>query len=889
MDFRGNRIWEYYTRLAERMGTNSVGRETSFSVAWIYRFYNDNNNRFNQLAKVFLGLERRDVLCPDRTFHININDYLVEPGPNMDQAAAIELSLHEPVTFIQGPPGTGKSRTILNLMSCIVNGLGKTVLMASANNAAVEVISEKIEEYEGAIGLGNAAAYILENRENLNNTFARLGNKKVVEAFNESHDDYNFHYSKDESLGVSVVDNVSFEEFSRDYKAIISTLHSMKKLFSEGPNVQFDYVIIDESSQVNPLLGLIALSSAKHLIIVGDEEQLPPIIKTENFVHITDEYGLVVPDDYMICDDENGKAPSFLDIGLRRFLRQDCSNKIFLRDHYRCHPSIIEFCNRNVYDNRLRVMTGEVDTSGYKVPIKVLWYQGDYCEKTYLGEAGSSDTSKRNGKQAEIFVREELPVLIARMQSPETNTMDSFSILSPFRGVLMELGKKITEYINSRNLQNELMVSINGHSIEEDGADNEIPVLSVYKSQGREYDVVYLLPAEDANWDKPWSQGRNLINVAVSRAKEELRIICSTSLMSEPMQKALLNCNEVIPDSERRTENFRYVQKLIDYVKIANDSREEYESSRNVWDPNGIYSDLDLTGTGFDFPISWLAEPTGFGFHRSNVISVFDAAPCIRRDAEEIRNDNESFLQCVIQAIAKLEQFREEKLNMYTDVMLTDITDSVGEQVISPQLVRAVLTETGYEQENIVFWNDEQLDLHVDLVITDRDDKILLMIEVDGGYHRFNTDAEQLQGQIIRDKAKKTICDRYLNEIPFLSLPADGTGTDEITKIENALLHAPLQNYICKTRCITSIDRERAHELKERFVNEGYLTERHIWYMESDGLSWKMNPSERLYVVPTLQGEAAGIVRHYSTDRNGVLYMNPEYLDRFVDRYISEQ
>ena len=888
MDFRCNRTWEYYTALAENMGTDSTGCETAFSFAWIYRYYSDNRYQLNELVKVFLGYEEINAVHLGIVPAININDYLVEPGPNPDQAAAIEMSLREPVTFIQGPPGTGKSRTILNLMSCIVNGLNATVLMASANNAAVEVISEKIEEYNNA-GVHGNGSHTDQNRQNLYDTFARLGNQKMVKKFNETHDDYTFRYRKNNQLGVSVVHNVSFADFSQDYKAIISTLHSMKKLFNEGPNLQYDYIIIDESSQVNPLLGLIALSSARHIIIVGDEEQLPPIIKTERFERITDEYGIDVPDNLLICDDAYGKAPSFLDMCLRRFLKNGESNKVFLREHYRCHPAIIEFCNRNVYDNRLRVLTGTVDTSDIKVPIKVLWYQGDYCERVYLNEDNTGDTSKRNGKQVEIFVREELPVLIRRMQSPETNTMDSFSILSPFRGVLQELGNRISEYLCDRNLLDDINVSVNGHSTSAmDDDDNEIPILSVFKSQGREYDVVYLLPGEDANWDRPWSQGRNLINVAVSRAKEELRIICSTTLMSEPMQRALLGCEEVIPDSQRRTENFRYVQKLIDYIKIANDSRSEYILSRNEWDPQGIYDDLNLQGIEFDFPVSRMTEPTGFGFHRTGIRSVFDAAPCIRRDAEEIRNDNESFLQCVIHAIAGINRFRVEKLDMYTDIMLTDITDSIGQKIIMPEMVRDVLSEVSYEATTGAAVWDGQLDLHMDLVITDNNHKILLMIEVDGGYHRFNIDPEQLDSQKKRDEAKKLICDRFLGGIPFLRLPADGTGTGETSIIEDILNSTPTQTAFCMSRCITAIDRENAHDLKLRFIADGLLTERHMWHMESDGLSWKMVMSEKMSVVPTLRGEAAGIVRHYSLDRNNQLYVNPEYLDRFVDRYINQ-
>ncbi|MCI5787384.1 MAG: hypothetical protein MR025_08085 [Helicobacter trogontum] len=43
-------------------------------------------------------------------------------------------------------------------------------------------------------------------------------------------------------------------------------------------NALFDYIIIDESSQVDILTGVLALSIAKNAVIVGDKKQLSCII-----------------------------------------------------------------------------------------------------------------------------------------------------------------------------------------------------------------------------------------------------------------------------------------------------------------------------------------------------------------------------------------------------------------------------------------------------------------------------------------------------------------------------------------------------------------------------------------------------------------------------------
>ena len=579
------KIWEYYEELAKKSGTNSKGNETGYSIWWIYRYFKADLQGLNQITQAFLDmtspLSLNDTVLPAR---FDIHDFLVEPAPNPEQEQAIRTALAKPVSFIQGPPGTGKSRTILNIMSCIVNGLGRTVAMVSANNAAVDVISGTINGYGTYAGPAGA---LVQNRANLNESFAALGSiSQKLKEYNETHTDFSFKAGKDEELGVRVVKNVSFADFSRRHKAITSTIHSLKKLFAEGPGLQYDYVIMDESSQVTPVLGLIAMTSARHLILVGDRHQLPPIVSDDD-VNEANRAFPSVPDLYQVKDDSNLNMPSILTMCLKRF--KDVNARVMLKEHYRCHPGIIEFCNANVYGGDLRINTGGssgIDTLRYKVPIKVIWYQGYYCEPVDLGKDEQTDITKRNGKQITVFVEEELPNLICRIMNPN-DTMDSFSVLSPFRGVLTELADKIDATLTEAE-RNVLTVTVNEPE-KDDGEEGRFSfrTLTVYKSQGREYDVIYLLPAEDQNWERPWSQGKNLINVAVSRAKEELRIIVSTALMSEGMQMALSGAKKAIPETSPCPENFRYVQKLIDYTKIANDSDSDYNRSRADWDPKG--------------------------------------------------------------------------------------------------------------------------------------------------------------------------------------------------------------------------------------------------------------------------------------------------------------
>jgi hypothetical protein len=62
---------------------------------------------------------------------------------NQAQENAVHQSLQNPLTVITGPPGTGKSQVVLNIIANAVSH-HKTILFASKNNKAVDVVIQKL-------------------------------------------------------------------------------------------------------------------------------------------------------------------------------------------------------------------------------------------------------------------------------------------------------------------------------------------------------------------------------------------------------------------------------------------------------------------------------------------------------------------------------------------------------------------------------------------------------------------------------------------------------------------------------------------------------------------------------------------------------------------------
>ena len=117
----------------------------------------------------------------------------------------------------------------------------------------------------------------------------------------------------------------------------------------------YDYLIMDEASQVDVATGALALSCAENVIIVGDTKQLPNVVTEKDR-----EKAEAVFSRFQVHEGYH-YTKSFLQSVLD--VMPDVTQTL-LREHYRCHPKIINFCNQKFYRGELMIMTedkGEKD------------------------------------------------------------------------------------------------------------------------------------------------------------------------------------------------------------------------------------------------------------------------------------------------------------------------------------------------------------------------------------------------------------------------------------------------------------------------------------------------------------------------------------------------
>ncbi len=100
----------------------------------------------------------------------------------------------------------------------------------------------------------------------------------------------------------------------------------------------FDVVIIDEASQMLPEKAIAAIARCNNLVVVGDNQQMPPTNWLKSSIEFEEE-------------EEEVDAESILDLAQQRV-----GNTVSLKWHYRSrHPDLIRFSNSKFYDDKLEV------------------------------------------------------------------------------------------------------------------------------------------------------------------------------------------------------------------------------------------------------------------------------------------------------------------------------------------------------------------------------------------------------------------------------------------------------------------------------------------------------------------------------------------------------
>ena len=341
-----------------------------------------------------------------------------------------------------------------------------------------------------------------------------------------------------------------------EYPVILSTTFSSRN--SLNSDVVYDYLIMDEASQVDIATGALALSCARNVVIVGDTKQLPNVVTEDIKAKATAIFGTFnVNEGYRYT---KSFLQSILDI-------MPNVTQTLLREHYRCHPKIINFCNQKFYRGELIIMTKDNGEDDVLSVVKTV--------------PGNHERNHYSQRQIDVIKNEIIPKYVS---NPEET-----GIIAPYKNQVEALNREITD----------------------------IDAATVHKFQGKEKDNIIISTVDDEISD--FADDPYLINVAVSRAKKKLMLVVTGNEQSKERNITDLidyiqyNNFEVVESKIYSIFDYLYKQYTEERIAFLRKHKKvsEYDSENLMYSlieeiiANNKYSSLDVV---CHFPLNMLIK-----------------------------------------------------------------------------------------------------------------------------------------------------------------------------------------------------------------------------------------------------------------------------------------
>lgn len=274
---------------------------------------------------------------------------------------------------------------------------------------------------------------------------------------------------------------------------------------------RFDIVIVDEASQAD-LLALPVLYMADKVIVVGDDKQVTPLAVGTNL------------------DTVDALARRFLagrvkepklynaQISLYDVIKTMGFPTHMLREHFRCVPEIIGYCNRLSYEGSIRPLR---DGSSTNLKPAIVPFRVENVEVADDAEDAVAEI-RANRAEAEAIVR----LLQAMTADPayEGKTFGVISMRSGSQSQIRLLKNLIYAAFDPREIEKRRILC--GSSAEFQGDERDVILLSLVDSAAPGKMLRKMGDGNDDLQKKRW-------NVAVSRARDQLWIVHSFDPQSQ--------------------------------------------------------------------------------------------------------------------------------------------------------------------------------------------------------------------------------------------------------------------------------------------------------------------------------------------------------------------
>ena len=404
--------------------------------------------------------DRKDVLFGRRDPEFSEGEEtFIDNNDGQNQAVNLAVNA-EDCALIHGPPGTGKTYTIARLIRALV-ARGDRVLLTAFTNRAVDNALEALREqgFEDIQRVGTTTGI---REDMLDVRLEKAGDPQALAG----------------SL--------------RNAPVVAATTASCgSRVMREQ---EFDVAVVDEASQLTEPDALAALNRAERFVLVGDHEQLPPVVQA------ADPGG-----EDGVADEPATDNPLSTSL-FERLIEAYPEASVMLTRQYRMCQRIQAFSSAEFYDGALRPATGAVAGQSLDDLVDPASLSAALGDSVSVIDPDGERVGNTNPVEADR-VAEIVERYIAAGVDPE-----AIGVIAPFRAQVAEISRRV-----------------------------DVTVDTVDRFQGSSKEIIVLSFVATGELEGPLFEDHRRINVALTRAKKGLVLVGDrAALSSEPFYERML-------------------------------------------------------------------------------------------------------------------------------------------------------------------------------------------------------------------------------------------------------------------------------------------------------------------------------------------------------------
>jgi ATP-dependent RNA/DNA helicase IGHMBP2 len=427
------------------------------------------------------------------------------PHLNESQNEALQqIRGAQDLAIVHGPPGTGKTTTLVQAIAETVDR-EKQVLVCASSNAAVDLLVEKLHEQSvNVLRLGHPARV---NEEVITHTLdAQLAVhddakslkdiKKQAEEFFKLGSKYKRKFGREEAQQrkrlkaearklkdeASMLENYMIDDLLNKAQVIACTLVGVNHQHMYRRH--FKTIFIDEASQALEPANWIPIFKADRVVMAGDHLQLPPTVKS-------------------IEAAREGLGMTLFERSINAY-----QEKSMLKVQYRMHPTIMDFSNKQFYENKLETAESVLNrVQLFDEPAE------------FIDTAGAGYQEEINPETLSTFNKEEATFVIDHLMRIKEHLKEAayatFGIIAPYKAQVEWINRMLKE----KNLSQEEI--------------KKISINTVDAFQGQERDVILMsLTRSNAEGIIGFLADERRLNVAMTRARHKLVLVGDSATLA---------------------------------------------------------------------------------------------------------------------------------------------------------------------------------------------------------------------------------------------------------------------------------------------------------------------------------------------------------------------